>query len=78
MCSNECRALIAQLNDLLDKDALTHVTPACLNHLRSCRRCACLVRTVRKTIELYRSFDPPPIPAGLHSQIWAVLARHRD
>jgi hypothetical protein len=80
MCSEQCRALVAQMNELLDGDSQDRVTQACHSHLETCERCACLVQTLKKAIELYRCCDPPPIPADLHARIWWAVfaAQHRN
>jgi anti-sigma factor RsiW len=68
------------MNDLLDGECKEQVARDCESHLRTCPRCACLVRTVRKAIQLYRGCDPPPIPQDIRARIWRAffMARHRN
>ena len=78
MTCNECSEFLEHLADFLDRNADVHIPNWCQEHLRHCRRCACVLRTTQKTIELYRECDPPAIPDEVRRRIQAAFsASHR-
>ena len=73
-----CRDFLQRLSYFLDEDAAGRVPKWCQEHLERCPRCACVLRTTRKTIEMYQHCDPPPIPPEIRKRIWsAVVNAHR-
>jgi hypothetical protein len=74
-----CRDFLQRLSYFLDEDAAARIPKWCQEHLEHCPSCACVLRTTRKTIEMYRHNDPPPIPPEIRKRIWsAVFGALRD
>lgn len=68
-----CSDFLQRLDCFLDEDPRAKIPKWCLDHLEQCPRCACVLRTTRKTIELFRRSDPPPIPQETHNRIWSAV-----
>jgi anti-sigma factor RsiW len=71
----ECRRFLGRLCDYLDGAANAQAARKFESHLLACPRCACVFRTVRKTIDLYRRSDPPPIQAEVRERVWFAVLR---
>ena len=73
-----CRDFLERLSLFLDEEDSSRIPKWCQEHLQQCARCACILRTTRKTIEIYRHSDPPAIPRKIRERIWsAVCGAHR-
>lgn len=73
MKSNECRHLLAQLGDYVDGEASQAICEEIEHHLAGCNNCRVVVDTLRKTVTLYRTRGPDPVPDDVQERLCRVL-----
>jgi hypothetical protein len=70
----ECNELIEQLSEYLDPDARAQLCREIDEHLSRCRDCSLFVDTVKKTIVIVQSGNPPAQPVWLNDRLQNALA----
>lgn len=70
----DCRALLDQISDYLDGDAVEVVCQAIEEHMAECEDCTAMVNTLRKTIDLYRAWSSEGgLPEDVHRRLFRRL-----
>lgn len=61
----ECRRLFALLSEYLDAELPAETCDQIAAHLENCPPCVAFMESLRKTVELCRSFRPAEVPGPL-------------
>ena len=73
MKSEECRHLLGQLSDYVDGEASQAICKEIEHHLAGCDNCRVVVDALRKTVTLYRTRGPDPVPDDVQDRLYRVL-----
>jgi anti-sigma factor (TIGR02949 family) len=65
----QCRSLLARLSEYLDGEVPPDLCAEVRAHLETCRGCADLARTLRRTMDLCRGLPHRPLPAALRERL---------
>lgn len=68
-----CEALLDLLSDYIDGELSPELCAVLEAHMAECPNCYIVVDSLRKTVLLYRSLDPPEMPADLERRLFRVL-----
>ena len=68
-----CQRFLVALGDYLDGELGGGSLGEVDRHIQECPRCLIVWSTTRKTIELYRSVDPCPIPVEIEARLMAAI-----
>jgi len=68
-----CGALLELLSDYVDGELSPELCEVLEAHMRECPNCYIVVDTLRKTVALYRSLEPPEMPAEVEQRLFRVL-----
>ena len=71
----DCSKLLEELSDYLDREAREDLCRAIEEHLKSCHDCRIVVDKTRKTILLYQSDQPQPVPAAVTDRLQEALSQ---
>lgn len=69
----DCEAILELLSDYIDGELSPELCEALEAHMRECPNCYIVVDTLRKTVVLYRSLEPPEMPAEVEQRLFQVL-----
>lgn len=70
---SECRRIFALLSEYLDAELPADTCEQIAAHLADCPPCIEFVESLKKTVELCRSFRPAEMPAPLSEAVRAEL-----
>ena len=68
-----CKGLIRELSDYLDGELTVETLTEIEIHLERCKNCRVIVDTTRKTIEIYYSSQPLPLPNDVRERLHQAL-----
>jgi anti-sigma factor RsiW len=68
-----CKGLIRELSDYLDGELTAETLTEIEVHLERCKHCRVIVDTTRKTIEIYYSSQPLPLPNDVRERLHQAL-----
>ncbi len=68
-----CEELLRALNEVIDDASALALYTEFADHLSGCNPCQLVVDNVRKTIQLYKSGEPYPMPAGFQDRFRDAL-----
>lgn len=68
-----CEELLKALNEYVDDETVAAVCREFGEHLAGCNPCQVVVDNIRKTIRLYKSGEPYPIPPECAARIGDAL-----
>ena len=71
----DCSKLLEELSDYLDREAREDLCRAIEEHLKSCHDCRIVVDKTRRTILLYQSDQPQPVPAAVSARLQEALSQ---
>lgn len=69
----ECRDLLGHLSDYVDGDLEDALCVEIETHMAECENCRVVVDTLRKTVSLYQSLPPEPIPDDVETRLFKRL-----
>jgi len=69
-----CKSVIRELSEYLDGNLDPALEKELHRHLGHCEDCRLVVDTTRKTIEIYCTTDPLPLPPGVRERLDHALA----
>jgi anti-sigma factor RsiW len=69
----ECRKLLKDLSDYVDGDLDETLCVEIERHMDECDNCRVVVDTLRKTVLLYHSLPPAPMPADAEARLFRRL-----
>jgi LysW-gamma-L-lysine carboxypeptidase len=70
---DNCRWLLDALSDYIDGELDARLCQEIEAHLAGCENCRVVVDTLRKTVLLYRTPDPPALPGDVEERLFKVL-----
>jgi len=70
-----CKTLVIELENYLDKELDPAVRASIEEHLLKCKKCRVIVNTTKKTIEIYCNSEPAPLPEETRNRLHEALAR---
>lgn len=70
-----CRGLIQEISAYLDGELAPELLADIEVHLERCRDCRLIVDTTRKTIEIYYSAQPLPLPSDVRERLHQALVK---
>lgn len=70
-----CRGLIQEISAYLDGELGPELLADIEIHLERCKDCRLIVDTTRKTIEIYYSTQPVPLPTDVRERLHQALAK---
>ena len=70
-----CRGLIREISAYLDGELGPELLADIERHLERCKDCRLVVDTTRKTIEIYYSAQPLPLPADVRERLHQALIK---
>lgn len=70
-----CKEFLAELGNYLDETTSAEVRQHLEEHLNECPNCWVICDTTKKTIQIYRGYDPYPIPADVHSRLMEAVQK---
>ena len=68
-----CQRFLGTLGDYLDGELGDNPRKELDRHIQNCPRCQIVCSTTRRTIELYRSLGPCPVPVEIESRLLAAI-----
>jgi predicted anti-sigma-YlaC factor YlaD len=68
-----CKGLIREISDYLDGELTVETLTEIEIHLQRCQDCRLIVDTTRKTIEIYYSTQPLPLPNDIRERLHQAL-----
>lgn len=68
-----CDELLKALNEYVDGNLDPAICEEFEHHLAGCNPCQVVVDNIRKTITLYKSGEPYPLPPHLHHRLRQTL-----
>ncbi len=68
-----CKGLIREISDYLDGELTVEILTEIEIHLQRCQDCRLIVDTTRKTIEIYYSTQPLPLPNDIRERLHQAL-----
>ena len=71
----DCSKLLEELSDYLDREAREDLCRAIEEHLKNCQDCRVVVDKTKKTILLYQSDQPQPVPAAVNARLQEALTQ---
>ena len=71
--SGQCRDHLSELSDYLDGDLDPTLCDEIERHMAECGNCRIVVDTLRKTVNLYRTYAHEEIPPDAKERLYAVL-----
>ena len=63
--NEDCREMFARLSEYLDVELPSDACREMEAHIAGCGPCAAFTESLRKTIELFREFQPQELPAPM-------------
>ena len=75
--SARCRAMIARLSEYIDGELEAGLCAEVDGHLSDCAPCRELLDSLRQTVELVESLDPPPLPEDVRRRVREAYERYR-
>ena len=70
-----CRGLIQEISAYLDGELNPDLLADIEIHLERCKDCRLIVDTTRKTIEIYYSAQPLPLPTDVRERLHQALVK---
>ena len=70
-----CQGLIREISAYLDGELTPELLGDIERHLERCKDCRLIVDTTRKTIEIYYSTQPLPLPDDVRERLHAALVK---
>jgi anti-sigma factor RsiW len=70
----KCGDVYLHICDNLDEDINSERCRQIKQHLAECPNCSEYLRSLKKTIVLYRALPPPRIPAGAHRALFKAVS----
>lgn len=70
-----CRGLIQEISAYLDGELAPELLADIEVHLERCKDCRLIVDTTRKTIEIYYSAQPLPLPSDVRERLHQALVK---
>jgi len=70
-----CKGLINEISAYLDGELGQETLTEIEVHLNRCKDCRVIVDTTRKTIEIYYSTQPLPLPDDVRERLHAALVK---
>ena len=70
-----CKGLIREISDYLDGELAVETLTEIEIHLQRCKDCQLIVDTTRKTIEIYYSAQPLPLPNDVRERLHQALIK---
>jgi anti-sigma factor RsiW len=70
-----CRGLILEISAYLDGELSPDLLADIEIHLERCKDCRLIVDTTRKTIEIYYSAQPLPLPTDVRERLHQALVK---
>lgn len=70
-----CKGLIREISDYLDGELAVETLTEIEIHLKRCKDCQLIVDTTRKTIEIYYSTQPLPLPNDVRERLHQALIK---
>jgi anti-sigma factor RsiW len=70
-----CRGLIHEISAYLDGELSPDLLADIEIHLERCKDCRLIVDTTRKTIEIYYSAQPLPLPTDVRERLHQALVK---
>ena len=65
----ECRELLKDLSDYVDGDLDETLCLEIEHHMAECDNCRVVVDTLRRTVELYHTLPPEPMPGDVEARL---------
>jgi predicted anti-sigma-YlaC factor YlaD len=70
-----CKTLVVELENYLDKELDATLRATIEEHLSKCKKCRLIVDTTKKTVEIYCNSEPAPLPADTRKRLHEALAQ---
>lgn len=70
-----CRGLVQEISAYLDGELAPDLLADIEVHLERCKDCRLIVDTTRKTIEIYYSSQPLPLPTDVRERLHQALLK---
>jgi predicted anti-sigma-YlaC factor YlaD len=73
MKHEDCRELLGELSNYLDREASARFCAEIEEHMANCEKCRIVVDTLRKTVSLYRQLAQPLVPKQARERLYKAL-----
>ena len=70
-----CKEFLQELSDYLDENVDAAIKAKLEEHIATCPNCWVVCDTTRRTIKVYKGFEPCSVPADVESRLMAALDR---
>jgi len=70
-----CKEFLQELSDYLDESIDAEVKARLEEHIALCPNCWVVCDTTKRTIKIYKGFEPYSVPADVESRLMAALDR---
>lgn len=75
MSSLTCKDFLKELTDFLDETTDPETRRHLEEHVNECPNCWVVLDTTKKTLQVYKGFEPQPLPEDVHSRLMRALER---
>lgn len=69
----QCRETLTQMSDYMDSGMDPKKAKSLEEHFANCKACLAVMKTLRKTIELFRKKPAQKMPAGVARELHAAI-----
>jgi heterodisulfide reductase subunit B len=70
-----CKEFLQELSDYLDEKIDAELRNKLEAHVNNCPNCFVIFDTTRRTIQVYKGFEPQVIPPDVHTRLMAALEK---
>jgi len=74
---SKCEKLLGSLGDYLDGELEATLCAEIEAHMKGCDKCRLVVDNLKKTVKLFKSGKPVPLPAGFSDRLHRAIKEKR-
>ena len=75
MSSLTCKDFLKELTDFLDETTDPETRRQLQEHINECPNCWVVLDTTKKTLQVYKGFEPKPLPEDVRSRLMDAIQR---
>ena len=72
-----CKEFLQELSDYLDENIDAEVKARLEEHIALCPNCWVVCDTTKRTIKIYKGFEPYSVPADVESRLFTLLSAYQ-
>lgn len=70
-----CKQFLRDLNDYLDETLDPATREELQRHVNECPNCWVVCNTTEKTLQVFKGFEPQPVPKDIQTRLMAALEK---